>query len=899
MSNPYQFGIEIAKKAVEEDHKGNYSLAKSFYMDAADFLLKEMKKDKETSRVKVIKKKIEEYLERAELLDKQLRIVSAPSGHSSNSNSGSSDNNNNNMNNVELSTENDDEDLISPVNTLKKTSSIVPSNKNNNNSSSNNNPLTPEEIQVLKNTSYINNLIFAPWLDIDLQEKFAFLSPFTDPNGFLKLSEKQISQFGGWKRVSELSQHPVMIETISAFSIRQTVVSDCSFVASLAICSSYEKKFRKKVITRCIYPQNGAGQPVYNPDGKYCVRLLINGVARKVIVDDYLPVGKDGKLLCSFSTNPNEFWVSIIEKAYMKVMGGYDFPGSNSNIDMYALTGWIPERINMKNAEFKPDVLFKRMLNGLRTGDVLMTMSTGPMSEQEEERTGLVPSHAYAILDVREINGLKMLLVKNPWNHRRWKGAYSELDEINWTPQLMTALGFDRKSALKDDNGVFWMNWESVCKFFDVMYLNWDPQLLSYRYTLHSCWSAASGPRKDLYNLGYNPQYRLEVNAKEDAVVWILLTKHITDKVDFADNKDYITIHVFGGVGGRVYYPDKPVIEGVKINSPHILAKLNVSKGRSLHTLVVSQYEKNNLINYTIKVYASAPFQLSPVPEIYHFNEKIIGEWTDETAGGCGNYSSFFQNPQFKLVIGNASTRGATQTTMIKIEAPRIYAAGVALYKCVRNADGSERVDTAHSSNLVAAPPQFRHGFCYIEVNQLPAGEYVIVASTFEPKEKGKFFLGVSSEGPFTLTPLPEPGAGMYHQSFSGEWVIGSTAAGCENHGRYDNNPSFKVYFNGNKPCQITARLRVAGEYQRSSSHSLNIALFAYNSALSSKPKSLTTARTHSGDYTNPRCGVVLPLSSIDPGEYLLVPSTFDSVQSSYILDVYTSLPNVIITRNV
>lgn len=236
---------------------------------------------------------------------------------------------------------------------------------------------------------------------------------------------------------------------------------------------------------------------------------------------------------------------------------------------------------------------------------------------------------------------------------------------------------------------------------------------------------------------------------------------------------------------------------------------------------------------------------------------------------------------------------------MIKIEAPRIYAAGVALYKCVRNADGSERVDTAHSSNLVAAPPQFRHGFCYIEVNQLPAGEYVIVASTFEPKEKGKFFLGVSSEGPFTLTPLPEPGAGMYHQSFSGEWVIGSTAAGCENHGRYDNNPSFKVYFNGNKPCQITARLRVAGEYQRSSSHSLNIALFAYNSALSSKPKSLTTARTHSGDYTNPRCGVVLPLSSIDPGEYLLVPSTFDSVQSSYILDVYTSLPNVIITRNV
>eukprot|EP00055_Hartaetosiga_balthica_P012016 m.56673 g.56673 ORF g.56673 m.56673 type:complete len:820 (+) comp7811_c0_seq1:113-2572(+) len=594
--------------------------------------------------------------------------------------------------------------------------------------------ITDDEKSIIAFTSKVNKNVYLPWQDEDANDDFGNGGKlFTDPDGPVPLREKQRVR-AKLARPSQFMQRPVIFHQMLAANIKQTIIPDCSFISSLAISADYEVKKGVALISQSIFPQHN-GKPIYNKYGKYSVKLHFNGCWRRVIIDDVFPVTSLGELLCSFSKDESELWVSIFEKAYMKVMGGYSFPGSNSAVDLHALTGWIPDRLNVKDCD---EVMWTTLWEGLHRGDCLLTVATGDLSEEVADRAGLVPTHAYAIVEMRKGHGVNVLRLKNPWAHKQWRGNYSPFDKKNWTTDMKKMLQYEPEKHVEHDDGEFWIDWDSLSHFFDVMYMNWNPAPLPFGTTHHYCWKASGkGARKDLYNMQYNPQYVLRIDEKKNhGRVWLLLSRHITSRDDFANNKEFITLHVYEG-GKRVYFPDDPLSQGVKINSPHYLCKLGVEPGKK-YTVVVSQYERDSTIRFTLKSFGDVAHKFDPLPDIYPVEFKLTSKWTAATAGGRNRASeSFKMNPRFSFKTPPSSGKCRV---FLKLEAPKEFSVGM----MVTDVDGF----------VVGDQHEYRPGFTKMELSLEPDTKFLVIPHTFTAGRTGSFFLTIGHTTKLTLSPF-------------------------------------------------------------------------------------------------------------------------------------------------
>ncbi|KAJ5574500.1 hypothetical protein N7450_008399 [Penicillium hetheringtonii] len=589
---------------------------------------------------------------------------------------------------------------------------------------------TREEIIILEGAK-LNGFVFPPWSQPPAPTEFVTYDNdaiFTDKPD-LHLSECQRDIFAGWQRPTEILRRSNATEQQSNTGLKpvmsvagktdlvQDVLTDCSVVASLCATTSRSERGLGNHASPAMYPCDGdSTSPTLSPTGKYIFSFYFNGAFRKVVIDDRLPSSKTSRSLHVIDrNNPNFLWPALVEKAYLKVRGGYDFPGSNSGTDLWVLTGWIPEQVFLHNEDSTSDEIWGRLYNAFSYGDVVLTIGTGRLTELEQQGLGLVSEHDYAILDMNETQGRRQFLLKNPW-----AGA---------EPTSMRATRDDLQSHLSPGPS----GWTDI-------HFSWD---LSHGRVISGCFIK-------------NPQF--SVHSESGGTVWLLLGKHFrTDHHQFIKDPDpgnrglgFISIYIFQADGKRVSLTDGALHRGPYVDSPNTLMRLEMPP-KTTYTAVISEQSLPSASqNFTLSALSISPVSLAPSRDKYMCLSKAIGSWTPLTAGGNAESARYPSNPQFSLQVSEKTD------ISILLESEE---ADLAIHVKIFWSNG-QRIARARSRDIIADSGDYRRGCALAETKLLDKGVYTIVCSTFAPDQIGRFTLWISSDIPCKVHPLASESAG-------------------------------------------------------------------------------------------------------------------------------------------
>ncbi|KAI1003880.1 Calpain-like protease [Podosphaera aphanis] len=616
--------------------------------------------------------------------------------------------------------------------------------------------LSKTEKLILLEGSRLHGFIFPPWTsepkltDFDLAENGIYYTESVN----LKLSDTQKSIFAGWIRPEEdldkstHIHHTAFMQSEKNVDLVQDITTNCSVVASLCALISRAAKGHDMLLSSVLYPYDKVeDRPMLSKAGKYVFCFQFNGCFRKVIIDSRLPTSTTRRSLHVIDrSNPRLLWPALVEKAYLKVRGGYDFPGSNSGTDLWVISGWIPEQVFLQSDEVQTEQLWPRIYKAFGFGDLMITLGTGRFSPTEEDQIGLVGEHDYAILDIRESASQRLLLIKNPWrNATIWKGTqvFPSMLDTATSEETLSEDVETSSSSTSLPHGAFWMKFETVIQYFQSMYLSWNPGLFHHRQDYHFTWTIPQN--KNSKSLIENPQFCLRSSNKE--TVWILLSRHFSTEeqtlsllphetqTKSSSPLGFISLYIFDAKGHKVYLSDDAIHRGAFVDSPQTLAQLDVLPSKA-YSLVVAQQELPLFkYSFTLSCFSQYSLTIDKALDRLSYHSVLNGIWNLRTSGGNANCSSYAVNPQYSIFIPSR----ADLVLMLEADQQDLAVHVQLLWGC------GDRVTNVASKDIVVDSGEYRHGYAFASILGVIAGKYTIVCSTFRSGQLGNFTLRVDS----------------------------------------------------------------------------------------------------------------------------------------------------------
>ncbi|KAF8687915.1 Cysteine proteinase, partial [Rhizoctonia solani] len=162
-------------------------------------------------------------------------------------------------------------------------------------------------------------------------------------------------------------------------------------------------------------------------------------------------------LYFSRSKTENETWLPLLEKAYAKLHGDYgaiDLDWGSEAVE--SLTGGVSSIFRVKDILNTERFWEEQLMNANK--DRLFACV---MNDSHRQINGLVPKHAYSVLEALEVNGKRFLRMRNPWGQSEWNGPWSDGSK-EWTPEWLARLPELRHKF--GDDGEFLMEYKDFLK---------------------------------------------------------------------------------------------------------------------------------------------------------------------------------------------------------------------------------------------------------------------------------------------------------------------------------------------------------------------------------------------------------------------------------------------------
>ena len=260
-----------------------------------------------------------------------------------------------------------------------------------------------------------------------------------------------------WRRLED--QYPIsLFENINPESIIQGELGDCYFITGLIYASHY------KDLVKTLFHHKSSLKY-----GVVLVYFWYLGERIPVIVDTQVAYSNKCTSIPLFSrprTNDDSCWFVLVEKAYAKACGGYSvIQGGQISFGIHLMFDYfsaiynpisniIPIR-SLEEAENEiidsDDKIFQILTNLNDKKEMIGTATPEEYSEDFNESLGIIKSHAYIILELKEYEKMRFIKLRNPWGESKYKGPFSN-GSNEWNEDLKSALNY------KDiDDGSFWM----------------------------------------------------------------------------------------------------------------------------------------------------------------------------------------------------------------------------------------------------------------------------------------------------------------------------------------------------------------------------------------------------------------------------------------------------------